>query len=55
MDPNDLRDRVKEAIQDEIDWEVWDRCAVCEAAEQESLRHALDKWGGRRTKPRRRP
>ena len=28
MDPNDLRDRVEEAIKDEIESEAWERCEV---------------------------
>jgi hypothetical protein len=44
MDPNDLRDIVREAIEDEIEWDAWDRCAVVEKAEQESLAHVLDRW-----------
>jgi hypothetical protein len=46
MDPNDLRERVEEAISDEIDWEEWERCSKCERAESESLRHVLDRWRG---------
>ena len=46
MDPNDLRDLVEEAIQNEIEQEAWDRCAVTEKAEQESLRTVLDSWKG---------
>lgn len=48
MDPNDLRTRVEQAIRDEIDWEEWNRCAVCQAAEQELLEFVLDKWTARR-------
>jgi hypothetical protein len=46
MDPNDLRDRVEEAIKELIEPEAWDRCAVVERAEQESLRSVLEKWRG---------
>jgi hypothetical protein len=55
MDPNDLRDIVREAIEDEIEWDAWDRCAVVEKAEQESLAHVLDRWktgGGEPPRPR---
>ena len=45
MDPNDLRARVEEVIQAVIEPTAWERCAACETAEQESLRHVLDKWG----------
>jgi hypothetical protein len=46
MDPNDLRNLVEEAIQDEIEPIAWERCAVVEKAERESLRHVLDCWKG---------
>jgi hypothetical protein len=45
MDPNDLRDRVEEAIRDEIEWDAWERSARCQDAEEESLQSVLDKWG----------
>ncbi len=45
LDPNALRSVVEEAIQAEIEPVAWNRCAVVEKAEQESLRHVLDKWG----------
>jgi hypothetical protein len=44
MDPNDLRDRVEEAIRKEIDWDAWNRAVLCQEAEQESLKLFLDKW-----------
>ena len=46
MHPNDLRETVREAIEDEIEWTAWERCAVVEKAEQESLRTVLDSWKG---------
>jgi hypothetical protein len=46
MDPNDLRDLVEEAIKNEIELEAWNRCAVTEKAERESLRTVLDSWRG---------
>jgi hypothetical protein len=46
LDPNDLRNLVEEAIQDEIEPIAWERCAVVEKAERESLRHVLDCWKG---------
>jgi hypothetical protein len=46
MDPNDLRDRVEEAIKGEIEWEAWNRCSVVQEAEQESLQTVLDEWKG---------
>ena len=47
MDPNDLREYVKEAIEDEIaDKKAWARCETVQKAEQESLRSVLDSWKG---------
>jgi hypothetical protein len=45
MDPRDLRDRVEQAIQAEIDWDAWNRCETVQRAEQESLQTVLDAWG----------
>jgi hypothetical protein len=45
LDPNVLRDLVEEAIKDEIEPVAWERCALVERAERESLRHVLDQWG----------
>jgi hypothetical protein len=45
LDPNDLRDIVREAIEVEIEPEAWARCATVEKAERESLRMVLDSWG----------
>jgi hypothetical protein len=44
LDPNELRDIVEEAIQNEIEPVAWDRCAVVEEAEKDSLRTVLDRW-----------
>jgi len=44
LDPNDLRDLVEAAINAEIEPDAWARCSTVEAAEQESLRHVLDRW-----------
>jgi hypothetical protein len=44
MDPNDLRDCVEEAIKDLIDWEEWNRCAVVNEAERESMKTILQGW-----------
>ena len=38
MNPNDLRDRVEEAIMGYIDWDLWERSKLAEAAEQYTLR-----------------
>jgi hypothetical protein len=46
LDPNDLRRLVEEAILDEIEPIAWERCAVVEAAERDSLRGVLDSWRG---------
>jgi hypothetical protein len=46
LDPNDLRNLVEGAIKDEIEPVAWQRCAVINKAEQESLRTVLDNWKG---------
>ena len=47
MDPNDLRECVRQAIETEIvDRAAWERCAIVERAERESLRNVLDSWSG---------
>ena len=46
LDPNTLREIVKQAIVAEIDDEAWDRCSLIEKAERESLRTVLDAWKG---------
>jgi hypothetical protein len=45
LDPNDLRDLVEKGIKAEIERVAWERCAVAQRAEQDSLRHVLDHWG----------
>ena len=44
LDPNDLRNLIRKAIKDEIEPVAWQRCAVVEKAERESLRTVLDSW-----------
>lgn len=44
LDPRNLRQRVKEAILEYIDAAAWERCALAEGAEQESLKVALSNW-----------
>jgi hypothetical protein len=44
MDPNDLRDCVKAAIEDLIEPVAWQRCEVVNKAEQESLKTILQGW-----------
>jgi hypothetical protein len=46
MDPRDLRALVEEAIRNEIEPNAWNRCAIIEQAERESLRTVLDAWKG---------
>jgi hypothetical protein len=46
LDPNVLRNLVEGAIQDEIEPSSWQRCAIVERAERESLRTVLDSWKG---------
>ena len=44
LDPNDLRNIVESEIEELIEPEAWQRCRVCQEAEQESLQTVLDKW-----------
>jgi hypothetical protein len=46
LDPNDLREIVRQAIEAEIEPEVRNRCARIERAERESLLTVLDSWKG---------
>jgi hypothetical protein len=55
MDPNDLRDCVEREIARLIEPVAWQRCVAVNAAEQESLKTVLEKWGPDRTRRRRRP
>jgi hypothetical protein len=48
MDPRDLRDCVEIAIKELIEPKAWKRCEVVNKAEQDSLRHVLDRWKGTR-------
>jgi hypothetical protein len=45
MDPNDLRARVEKEIKRHIEPRAWERCRIVNEAEQQSLRHVLDRWG----------
>jgi hypothetical protein len=45
MDPNALRDCVEREIRKLIEPVAWQRCAIVNKAEQESLRTILGKWG----------
>jgi hypothetical protein len=49
MDPNDLRSLVEETIWDLIEPVAWQRCMTVNAAEQESLKDILSKWGEQST------
>jgi hypothetical protein len=44
MDPNDLRARVDDEINNHIDSEAWERCRVVDQAERESMHEILDAW-----------
>lgn len=44
LDPNDLRDRVELEIQALIEPVAWNRCAIVNQAEQESLQTILSDW-----------
>jgi hypothetical protein len=44
MDPNDLRSRVEQEINNHIEPVAWERCRVVDGAERESMRSFLDKW-----------
>jgi hypothetical protein len=43
MNPNTLRARVEDALCDDIDWEIWERCQRAEAAEKETIRTVVGK------------
>ena len=47
LDPNDLRERVEQEIMALIEPIAWQRCAIVNDAEQESLRTILDGWCSR--------
>jgi hypothetical protein len=44
MDPNDLRSRVEEEINNHIEPEAWERCRTVDVAERDSMREFLGKW-----------
>jgi hypothetical protein len=46
MDPNDLRERVGDAILSEIELDAWERSTKVNEAEQESLRTFFAGWNG---------
>jgi hypothetical protein len=51
MDPNDLRECVREAIEELIEPAAWARCTLVNKAEQESLRDILKGWRSPPTGP----
>jgi hypothetical protein len=46
LSPNRLREDVESAIVNRLDQDAWDRAAIAEAAEQESLATILNAWPG---------
>lgn len=46
MNPNDLRQRLREEIWSRIDHEAWEHCKVVEAAEKESYGRYIKAWPG---------
>jgi hypothetical protein len=44
LDPNVLRDCVRDAIEAEIEPGAWERCKVVEEAEQDSLQTFMKRW-----------
>jgi hypothetical protein len=44
MDPNDLRSRVEDEINEHIEPVAWERCRVVDVAERESMRSFLNNW-----------
>jgi hypothetical protein len=46
MNPNDLRERIREEIVDRLDIDAWNHCAEVEAAERESLNSYIKAWPG---------
>jgi hypothetical protein len=50
MDPNDLRSRVEDEINEHIEPVAWERCRVVDVAERESMRSFLENWNDGKTK-----
>jgi hypothetical protein len=46
MNPNDLRDRIREEIVDRLDVDAWNHCKEVEDAERESLNSYIKAWPG---------
>jgi hypothetical protein len=47
LDPNALRECVRQGIEAEIEPEAWERCKNTERAEQHSLRTIMRNWNGK--------
>ncbi len=47
MDPNDLRDRVREAIEERMDMDAWDRAVGIEQVEKQSMQTFHKAWTNR--------
>ena len=45
LDPNELRDCVRQEILENIEPDAWERCKVVERAERDSLRMVMARWG----------
>jgi hypothetical protein len=46
MNPNDLRQRLRDEIMQRIDVDAWNHCQAVEDAERESLNRYVKAWGG---------
>ena len=46
LSPVTLRNRVERSIAERIDWQAWERAAIAERAECDSLRSILGSWPG---------
>ena len=48
MNPNDLRERIREEIEGRLDIDAWNHCQAVEDAERESLNSYIKAWPGAR-------
>lgn len=44
LPPTELRKRIRDAVEDLIDFKLWDRAVAVEAVELASIRDFADKW-----------
>jgi hypothetical protein len=44
MNPNDLRQRLREEIEDRLDLDAWEHCQKIERAERESITSLVKAW-----------